>query len=137
MKKLMAQQRGMTFIGLVLVLAFIAIVVLFVLKAFPLYNEQLQVRSALNTIAKQVDAPKYRESDVHKAFLRSISATTNLDRFSKNNIKDFLVLERGESSRDPKVMRLSYEAANNLAMGLKLVLVIDETVPLTGGTTGD
>ena len=138
MKTMTANQRGMTFIGLVFTLGFIALVVLFILKAFPLYNEKIQVVAALETVSKLVDSTKFREPQVHQAFLKSISATTNIGRFNKSNIKDFLVLENPEKKGTPKVMHLNYQATNDLAGGLQLLLNIDVKMPLGGGgETGD
>ena len=50
MKNIFRMQRGMTFIGLVFVLGFIAIVVLFVLRAFPIIYERTQVQSAMKSV---------------------------------------------------------------------------------------
>ena len=138
MKTMTANQRGMTFIGLVFVLGFIGLVVLFILKAFPLFNEKIQVVAALESVSNQADSVKFREAQVHQAFLRSLSATTNINRFNKNNIKDYLVLDNPDKRGDPKIMHLSYQATNDLAGGLQLLLNIDEKIPLGGGgETGD
>ena len=51
----MKKQSGVTFIGLVFILGTIALVVIFVLRAFPLYNEKFQVTAAANSVASKAD----------------------------------------------------------------------------------
>lgn len=136
MKNMIAGQRGITFISVVFVLAFIAVVTLFILRAFPLYNERIQVVAAMEAVAKRENSPKMSETDVRKAFMRAI-AVTNIQRFSDKNIKDFLEVERPANRGDPKMMIMKYDATNKLFGELQLLLNVDAKVALTGPDTGE
>jgi len=57
------KQQGLTFIGLILVLGLIGIIVLSVLKVFPVYMEHLSVQTSVETLA---DDPKIKNMSVGK-----------------------------------------------------------------------
>lgn len=136
MKNKMAKQRGMTFIGLVLVLAFIGILVLFTLRAFPLFYERTQVISAMQSVANREGSTKFSSREAQKMFMKGIQIT-NIERFTDNNVKDYVTLEKPQNSGDPKMLHVKYDATNKLVAGLELLLHVDESVPLTGPTTGE
>ena len=136
MKRMIANQRGMTFIGLVLVLGFIAILVLFTLRAFPLYYERTQVIAALQSVANREGSSKFSAKEAQKMFLRGIQIT-NIDRFSDQNVKDYVTLEKPKEGSGPQILRIKYDATNKLAGGLELLLHVNEAVALTGPTTGE
>lgn len=136
MKSIIAKQRGMTFLGLVFVLAFIAILVLFALRAFPLYYERTQVLAAMQSVAHNEGSQKYSERDAQKAFMKSISIT-NIERFGDRTIKNYLTLDKPEDGSGPKILHMKYDATNELAGGLYLLLKVDLKVPLTTAGTGE
>ena len=129
MKNLLTKQRGMTFIGLVLVLGFIAILVLFILRAFPLYYERTQVIAAMQSVANREGSSKFTEREAAKNFLKGIQIT-NIDRFDDQNVEEYVKVEKSKEKGKPNLLHVKYSATNNLAGGLKLLLDVDETVPL-------
>ena len=136
MKNMTSMQRGMTFIGLVFVLGFIAIVVLFVLRAFPLIYEKTQVVAAMESVANREGSAKFSEKEAQNAFLKAIGIT-NIQRFSEKNLKDYMTLEKAKERNSPNVLHLKYQATNKLAGELQLLLAVDVTVPLAGASTGE
>lgn len=136
MKNLKQKQEGLTFLGLCIILGFIAIVVLFVLRAFPLYNEKFQVNAAINSVASRPDAESLKDSDVIKYFMHNIQVT-NIERFTDNNVKDHVEVIKPTKRGGDKLMHVHYEARNILFGDLYLVLVFDRKVPLKGGGTGE
>ncbi|MCZ6525910.1 MAG: DUF4845 domain-containing protein, partial [Gammaproteobacteria bacterium] len=68
MRVMRARQRGMTFWGVLFIFGFIAIVVLFSLRAFPLYNEKMSVISAMNSVSQRPDASKLTTKNIRKYF---------------------------------------------------------------------
>ena len=137
MKHASRKQQGMTLGGLIILLAFIAVLVTFAVRAFPLYNEKMQIVAALNSIASQPDAARLSEGEVRSRFLRNLTATTNIDRFNDRNIKEYLNVERPKKSGEPKVIHLAYESRNKLVADLNLLLVFDEKIPLRGNEGGN
>ena len=131
MNKMATNQKGLTFIGLVFVLGFIAILVLFVLRAFPLYNEKFQVVSAMKSIVTRPDATELSNQEIRKYFMRNI-AVTNITRFNSQNIKEYLQITKPKKRGEPKVLSLSYQATSKLFADLNLTLAFDEKMPLSG-----
>ncbi len=136
MKKMATKQQGLTFIGLVFVLGFIAIVVLFGLRAFPLYNEKFQVISAMKSVATRPDATELSTKDVRKYFMRSMQVT-NITLFTSKNIKDHLQVIKPKKRGEPKIMQLSYESRNKLFSDLNLMMSFDQKMPLSGPSAAE
>lgn len=130
------RQSGITFWGLCFVLFFIGVLVLFTLRAFPLYNEKFQIMSAINSIVDRPDASKLSESDVRKYFMRNIQIT-NIDRFNDRNVKDHVTVIKPKNRGEPRIMHVQYEARNDLFSDLDLVLTFDVKKPLRGPGAGE
>lgn len=132
----MRKQAGITFWGLCFVLFFIGVLVLFTLRAFPLYNEKFQVMSAIDSVVNRPDASDLSEADVRKYFLRNIQVT-NIDRFSSRNIKDYVNVIKPKSAGEPRIMHVQFEARNDLFSDLDLVMIFDVKKPLRGPSAGE
>ncbi|MFQ5660571.1 MAG: DUF4845 domain-containing protein [Gammaproteobacteria bacterium] len=130
-------QRGITFIGLLFIFGFIAIVVLFALRAFPLYNEKMQVISAMNSITQRPDAAKMSVREVRKYFLRNIEATTNIQRFTDQSVKKLVMVEKPGKKGQPKLLHVHYQATNKLISDLQLLLEFDKKMELRGPATSE
>ena len=136
MKNLILKQKGITFIGLCFILAFLALVVTFVLRAFPLYNEKFQVTAAINSVVSRPDATSLSEADVRKYFLRNI-AVSNVTRFKDANVKEYVEVIKPEKKGGVKMMHVKYEARNVLYGDIYLLMAFEKKVPLRGPSTGE
>lgn len=138
MKQPVKNESGITFIGLVFVLAFIAIVVIFVLRLFPLYNEKFQVEAAMQTVVSQPGASTQSLADTRRAFLRAL-AITNIRRFQDSNVRDHVDIIKPKKAGEPPLLHVHYEATNKLFADIQLLLTFDKQIPLDGspGTAGD
>jgi Tfp pilus assembly protein PilE len=134
MKQSLKQQSGLTFIGLVFVLAIIAMVVLFVLRLFPLYNEKLQVEAAMQTVVNQPGAASRNINETRSAFMRAL-AVTNITRFTSNNVRDHVDIVKPTRAGEPPLLHVKYQATNKLFADIQLLLDFDKQLPLsnTGG----
>ena len=133
MSKSLSRQAGLTFWGLVFILGFIAIVVLFTLRAFPLYNEKFAVMSAIEAVNSHPDAGELSKSEIEKFFLRNVQVS-NVRRFNSNNISDYLEVIKPEKRGDPKKIHVKYESRNVLFSDLYLLMDFDVTKPLRGNS---
>lgn len=131
MNKMATNQKGLTFIGLVFVLGIVVILVLFVLRAFPLYNEKFQAVAAMKSIVTRPDAAKLSNKEIRNYFMRNIQVT-NITRFNSNNIKDYMQVIKPNKRGEHKVLSLRYQATNKLFADLNLMLAFDEKMPLSG-----
>ena len=139
MKQALNRQTGLTFIGLVFVLGIIALIVIFVLRAFPLYNEKYQIEAAMETVAAQPDADKKTVAEIRRSFENAL-AVTNIRRFyDENYMKAHVNLEKPKARGEPPMFHIQYEATNTLFGDLHLLLTFDKQVPLakTTGETGE
>lgn len=136
MKTTQSRQSGMTAGGLIFILAFIGVVVLFAVRAFPLYNEKMQVVSAMNTVASKPESAGMSERELTSAFLKNIQATTNLQRFTEKNLKDMVEVLKPEAKGEPKQLWVHYQASNVLFQDLFLMMNFDQKMPLRGNASG-
>ena len=131
MMKTFTKQHGITMWGLIFVLAVIAVVVLFTLKAYPLYYEKFQIIASMNTAAAQPKATKMSVVDLRKAFYRSIQIT-NIERFNDRNLKDHVFLIKSKTAGEPNKLQVKYTATSKLFQDLFLMMEFDESVPIRG-----
>lgn len=121
------RQKGLTFLGFLMVVALICFFALVGLKLFPLYNESFAVDQSLKSVANQPDAEKMSIRDIHKYFIRNANIN-GLDRFQERNIDEYLTANKiGER---PREMYMYYEARSKLFGNLDIVLVYDKTFEL-------
>jgi hypothetical protein len=130
------RQSGITVGGLLFILAVIGVIVLFGVRAFPLYNEKMQVVAAMKTVSSNPEAAGMSDREVAMAFLKNIDATTNIRRFSERNLKEQVEVVKGESKGDPKQLRVHFDATNVLYKDLHLMLRFDVSMPLRGNPAG-
>ena len=131
MTKMFKKQDGMTFWSVIFVLAVIGALVLFTLRAYPLYYEKMQVTASMNTVASRPDAVEMSQNELRKAFYSSIQIT-NITRFNDDNLKDHVFLIKSKSKSEPNYLNVKYTSTNDLFGGLKLLMEFDESVPIRG-----
>ena len=138
MKQILNRQSGLTFIGLVFVLGIIALIVIFVLRLFPLYNEKYQVEAAMETVAAQPDADKKNVTEIRRAF-RNALAVTSVRVFTDDNLRDLVNLDKPKRRGDPPMLHIHYTSIKPLFGDVQLLLNFEKSVPLanTIGETGE
>ncbi|MCH7694893.1 MAG: DUF4845 domain-containing protein [Proteobacteria bacterium] len=137
MRVMRARQRGMTFWGVLFIFGFIVIVVLFSLRAFPLYNEKMSVISAMNSVSQRPDASKLTTKNIRKYFLRNIEATTNIERFTDQSVKQLVKVIKPRKKGQPRILHVKYQATSPLVAELYLLLEFDERMEIRGPNTGE
>lgn len=134
MNKIIHSQKGMTFLGLVFVLAIIASFVLFGLRIFPLYNTKFGVLKVMKYVTSQPNAASMTYTDAWKLFY-SNADIQGLRMFELDKtVKDDVKLERDENGAN--VLHVTFEERNKLFDDIDLVLNFDETMPMGGGAGG-
>lgn len=131
MMKMLIKQKGMSVWSVIFVLGFIALVVLFSLRAYPLYYEKMQVTASMNTVASRPDATEMNQNELRKAFYSSIQIT-NITRFNDRNLKDHIFLVKSKSKGEPNSLNVKYTATNALFDDLQLLMEFDKSVPIRG-----
>lgn len=137
MKNSLKQQSGITFMGLCFVLAFIAIVVIFTLRLFPLYNEKFQIEAAMRSVVSQPNAAKKTIVDTRKDFLKALSVT-NINRFTDQTVKEYVMVDKPTKKGEPSMLHVKYNATNALFSDIQLLMAFDKKIPMGGaGADGE
>ena len=131
MKKMLIKQKGITLWSVIFVLGVIALVVLFTLRAYPLYYEKMQVTASMNTVASRPDATEMSQNDLRRAFYSSIQIT-NITRFNDRNLKDHIFLVKSKDKSQPNLLNVKYTSTNKLFDDLQLLMEFDQSVPIRG-----
>lgn len=118
---LQKRQKGMTFLGYVIVLAIIGFFAIMALKLTPVYLEYQSIVKIMNNVAQEnITSPNALRSTIQK-------------RLDVNNIttvtaKDFRI-RRGEGATE---LSIEYEARTKFAGNLWFLLQFDHSVNLRG-----
>ena len=131
MNKIIHTQRGMTFLGFVIVMAVIAGFVLMGLRLFPLYNEKFKVLSVMKSVANQPNAASMSQAEMQKVFYNNADVQ-GVRMFEKDQtVRDHVKLEKEKDG--PAVIHVFFEKRNKLFDDIDLVLNFDKSIPISGG----
>lgn len=130
MKHLYRRQRGMSPISIFLILLALACFLAFIFTIFPLYNESVTVKGAMQAVLSQPPANRQTVKDIRRIFLRN-AEINNIERFNDNSVRE-LVNVRQEKDTGKTYLHVKYQAENRLFENIYLMLDFDETLELTG-----
>lgn len=83
----MQKQRGMTFMGLVLIIAGIVFVAVIAMKMVPAYLEFMSVKKAIQNVASQ---PNFKEMKNHEIY-ESFNKTARIDNIDAIDAKELII----------------------------------------------
>lgn len=89
------RQRGLTFWGLLFVLAVMAAVLLVSLRLFPVYMEAFKVQQALEQLANLPELEEKPKHEIYDLFMRRMEIE-DVDRFNMRNLRQHMSIEREE-----------------------------------------
>ena len=120
-------QQGITFIGFLMVVVIVVFFAFLGMRLFPLYSEKFNVITSMKSVAKQPNIGAATDYDIQKALLNNFTIQY-VDRFDKQNLKDYLTIEKNENGG--KNMTMEYEIRNNFYGELDIALNFKYTVEL-------
>jgi uncharacterized protein DUF4845 len=130
MRHLAQRQKGMTVLGIFIILGMLACFFVFGLTAFPLYNEYLSVKSGMESVLNQPPAKRKTTKQIRRIFLRSVELN-NVTRFTDGTVKELVTVKKSKDGKK-KFLNVKYQATNKLFKNIHLMMDVDETVELTG-----
>lgn len=130
MKHLYRRQRGMSPISIFLILIMLGCFLAFIFTIFPLYNESVTVKGAMEAVLSQPPANRQTVKDIRRIFLRN-AEINNLERFNDNSVRE-LVNVRQEKDSGKTYLHVKYQAENRLFENIYLMMDFDEVLELTG-----
>ncbi len=129
MKYLSKNQNGMTFLGILMILAMLGCFFLFGIRAFPIYTEYFAMKQSMKAVANQPFSKRPNTLQTRVLLLRNLSLN-NVYKFNEKNIKKITKVKKKNGKR---YLLVKYEAKNILFSNLYLSLKIDESIELPGG----
>lgn len=136
MNKMLNQQRGVTFLGWLIILAIIAFFVMITLRLFPLYNEKMIVVSAMNSVASRPEVTQMSNTDVVKTFLRTVQVGGS-QHFNDRTVKQFVKVEKPEAKGGGRLLTVTYEVRNKFYDDIEFVMNFNRSVELGGSSSGE
>ncbi len=130
MKHISQRQGGMTALGIFIILGMLACFVLFGLTAFPLYNEYITVKSAMQSVLGKTPKDRKTTKQVRKIFLRNVELN-NVERFTDQSVKELVNVKKSKDGKK-RYLNVKYQATNKLFSNIFLMMDVDETIELTG-----
>lgn len=117
------RQKGMTFLGYMIVLGIIGFFALMAMKLVPLYLEYQSVVKIMNSVASETspNTPPARVRD-------AIQKRLDINNINRINSRDFQIVRESGAT----VLAIDYEARTNFAGNLWFLLVFENDVVLRG-----
>lgn len=117
------RQRGMTVIGMLLLIVAIAFVALIGMKVVPMYIQYFSIKSTIENIRKEPLLAQMTTSDIQSAIQKRFDIGY-VDNISARDLKI-------RNERNGRVLDLIYQDERSLFYGLYVVLKVNESIPLT------
>jgi cell division protein FtsL len=117
------RQRGITVIGMLILIIAIAFVALIAMKVVPMYIQYYTIKSTVESIRKEPQLAQMSAQDIHNAIQK------RFDIGYVNNIAARDLKIRNE--RNGRVIDLVYQDERDLFYGLFVLLKVNESIPLT------
>tara|TARA_B100000953_G_scaffold149948_1_gene124122 strand:- start:41 stop:436 length:396 start_codon:yes stop_codon:yes gene_type:complete len=128
MKYLSKNQKGMTFLGILMIFAMLGCFFLFGLRAFPVYTEYFAVKQSMKSVANQPLSKRPNTRQVRVLLLKNLDLNS-VYKFNQTNIKKVAKVKKKNGK---KYLLVKYDASNRLFSNLYLTIKIDESIELPG-----
>lgn len=116
------RQRGITVIGMLLLIIVLAFAALVAMKVVPMYVQYYTVKSTIESIRKEPQVTQMSVPDIHNAIQKRFDIGY-VDNVTARNLKV-------RQDRGGRVLDLVYEDERELFYGLHVVLKVNEAIPL-------
>lgn len=118
--KSQSKQRGITFLGAVIVLSLIGFFAMLILKIGPIYMEHAKIKSALESIEAQPDLASKTKEDIKMMFEKRLYINYITD-FNKENL---LITKHGGYVK----VEVIYDKTENIFGNLDVLVHFDDVI---------
>ncbi|HOB62215.1 MAG TPA: DUF4845 domain-containing protein [Candidatus Competibacteraceae bacterium] len=116
------RQRGMTILGMILVIIMVAFVALIGMKVIPMYIQYYSIKSTIESVRKEPMLAQMTPTDIQKAIDR---------RFTIGYVENVKASDlKIRNERNIRVLELKYDDERELFYGLYVMLKVNEVIPL-------
>lgn len=119
------KQRGMTVIGMLLMIVVMGFMLLVAMKVIPMYIEYYTIKSTVEGIRKEPQLAQMSATDIQN----SLQKRFDIGYVERLKARDLKI--RNDAESRGRVIELVYEDERELFYKLYVVLKVDETIPLT------
>lgn len=116
------RQRGITVIGMLLLIIVLAFAALVAMKVVPMYIQLYTVKSTIESIRKEPQVAQMSVTDIHNAIQKRFDIGY-VDNITARDLKI-------RQDRGGRMLDLVYEDERELFYGLHVVLKVNEAIPL-------
>ncbi len=117
------RQRGLTVIGMLLLIVVLGFMALVAMKVIPMYIQYFTIKSTIESIRKEPQMAQMGLAEIQIA----IQKRFDIGYVDKITAKDLKL----RNERNGRVLDLVYEDDQPLFYGLHIVLKVNEAIPLT------
>lgn len=118
-------QRGITVIGMLILIVIIAFMALVAMKVVPMYIEYYTIKSTIESIRNESDLGQMSATDIYNAMDKRF----NIGYVERIKARDLKI--KNDPSGRGRVLELVYNDERELFYGLFVLLKVNETIPLT------
>lgn len=131
MKHTSRRQKGMTVLGICIIMGMCACFFAFGLALFPLYNEYAGVKSSMQSVMNQPATKRKTIKDMRKLFIKS--ADLNSVYFiTDQNVKEIVNIKKSEDGKQ-KFLHVKYQNSKPLFKNVHVMMDVDEVLEIPGG----
>ena len=117
------RQRGLTVIGMLLLIVVLGFMALIAMKVIPMYIQYFTIKSTIENIRKEPQLAQMGLAEIQTALQKRFDIGF-VDKITAKDIKL-------RNDRNGRVLDLVYEDDQPLFYGLHVVLKVNEAIPLT------
>lgn len=121
--RLPATQRGVGIVGILFLVAILGLLIVVALKLYPGYYEAMKVRTSMNGLAQDTDAPTMNRVTAWQALEKRLDINGVPTQRVRELKEGFEVQYDKESKK--RIMRLAYEYRTNVLYNVDAVLTFD------------
>ncbi|HAS52167.1 MAG TPA: hypothetical protein DCS21_10670 [Gammaproteobacteria bacterium] len=119
------KERGMTVIGMLLLIVVIGFMLLIAMKVIPMYMEYYKIKATVASIRKEPQLAQMSAADLQRAIQNRFDSGY-VERLQARDLKI-----RNDAETRGRVIELIYDHEQELFYKLYVVLKVDEIIPLT------
>lgn len=116
------RQRGITVIGMLILIIAIAFVALIAMKVVPMYIQYYTIKSTVESIRKEPQLAQMSAQDIQNAIQKRFDIGY-VDKIAARDLKL-------RNERNGRVLDLVYQDERELFYGLSVLLKVNESIPL-------
>lgn len=117
------QQKGMTTIGVIILVAFIGLVGVAILQLVPVYLESMRIQQVLNQTKENLDGQKPTVAEIQSTISKGLTTNSLYDLKAR---KDFEIKRNGEGYE----VRAEYQRERTLVANVYLLAKFDHSVQI-------